>query len=306
MTTVDAASRQTAVEILGEPPAVEPPRLRVGSHLVDVYTNDARFGEVVGHRFADLATGDTASGPGDEVVSMVVRRRDEGWVDWGIWRDGEPMETALAEYYVLFHLQWELNYLVLNGGADTVHAAAVEIGGRAVVLPGSSGSGKTTLAGFLAHHGAGFVADEAVALDPERDEVRTFPRPLGLTRDGPLQGLVLDPENLQSPYEGEDLLVPARSIGAQVTPTRSVPLGAIVFPRYDPSGPDAALQPLPPSVTFERLCASSPSIQGGADAAESFRRLADVARRVPAAEMTSSDLDAARERLLEWCAGALR
>ena len=89
-------------------------RVRAGTQLVDISTNDEPFAEIVRHRLADLtvSVADTAD---SVVVSMHVKRRDDGWVDWGIWRDGEPQELALAEDYVLFQLQWELNYLVLNG-----------------------------------------------------------------------------------------------------------------------------------------------------------------------------------------------
>ncbi len=49
---------------------------------------------------------------------------------------------------------------------EIIHASAVAIGGRAVLLTGASGSGKSELAWALCREGASLIADDAVLFDP--------------------------------------------------------------------------------------------------------------------------------------------
>lgn len=54
-------------------------------------------------------------------------------------------------------------------GAVPLHACAVEVGGRGVLIAGPSGAGKSTLAAALVAAGAGFVADDLSVLWPSGD-----------------------------------------------------------------------------------------------------------------------------------------
>jgi serine kinase of HPr protein (carbohydrate metabolism regulator) len=59
----------------------------------------------------------------------------------------------------------------------TIHATAVAIGGRAVLLVGPSGSGKSDLALRLIDRGAVLIADDRVALTRVGDHLTAAPPP---------------------------------------------------------------------------------------------------------------------------------
>jgi HPr kinase/phosphorylase len=60
-------------------------------------------------------------------------------------------------------------------GLEVMHASAVALDGAAVVLLGPAGAGKTTLAMALCELGAGFLADDVVALEPAADRLLAHP-----------------------------------------------------------------------------------------------------------------------------------
>jgi hypothetical protein len=62
-------------------------------------------------------------------------------------------------------------------GLEPMHASAVEVDGRVVVLTAASGTGKSTIAAHAVALGAGFVADDVVALELEAGTVLAHPGP---------------------------------------------------------------------------------------------------------------------------------
>lgn len=86
-----------------------------------------------------------------------------------------------------------------------IHAGAVAIDGRAVLLPGSTHAGKSSLVAELLRRGASYLSDEYALIDSD-GLVHAYPRPL-LLRDGrPIQSLVL-PEELNSSFARDPLQV---------------------------------------------------------------------------------------------------
>lgn len=70
-----------------------------------------------------------------------------------------------------------------EGAHDTVHAGAVALDGRGVLILGAAGSGKTALTLELLALGAWLVADDRVVIERHGDGLRLTPPP-------PLAGLV--------------------------------------------------------------------------------------------------------------------
>ena len=67
-------------------------------------------------------------------------------------------------------------------GLRAVHAGAVQIGNRALVLPGRSHAGKSSLVAELLRHGAAYLSDEYALIDVS-GRVHPYPRPI-LLRNG--------------------------------------------------------------------------------------------------------------------------
>jgi len=61
-----------------------------------------------------------------------------------------------------------LSNLLARHGRQTLHVGAVEVGGNAALIVGSPGAGKSTTALATAVRGAGFIGDDACALDDVR------------------------------------------------------------------------------------------------------------------------------------------
>jgi hypothetical protein len=82
-----------------------------------------------------------------------------------------------------------------------VHAGAVLIDGRALLLPGSTHAGKSSLVAELLRRGASHFSDEYALID-NLGRTHSYPRPLLLRNGSPLQSLVL-PEELNAAFATE-------------------------------------------------------------------------------------------------------
>ncbi len=78
-------------------------------------------------------------------------------------------------------------------GLTAVHAGVVELGGRALLLPGSTKSGKSSLVAELLRHGAVYFSDEYALIDAQGrahpypssiDDPQCRPGPVSLVAGG--------------------------------------------------------------------------------------------------------------------------
>ena len=128
-----------------------------------------------------LATSDGAAGFRDFHVAVQPRRR---WFRplcaFEVDANQPFTPLALGEAFALF--EWGLNWCVTSHCHQwiSVHAAVLERGGRAVILPAPPGSGKSTLCAALMFHGWRLLSDELTLLDPHTGEVVPAPRPISL------------------------------------------------------------------------------------------------------------------------------
>ena len=90
-----------------------------------------------------------------------------------------PLEQALPV------LEWGLNLVVaLRSHAFLmIHAAVLDRGGNAIVLPAAPGMGKSTLCAALAHRNWRLLSDEFGLLRPGLNEMIPVPRPIALKND---------------------------------------------------------------------------------------------------------------------------
>jgi hypothetical protein len=251
---------------------------------------------VLADRLRDLrCPADESGGNGDGAADGTVfriARRGPHWLDhpWGLWRDGEPCETTVTDDYVVPYVLWEVTRLVLEGAGPRlpVHAAAVALDGRGVILVAPSHGGKSTLSAWLTRGGWGFLTDELALLDVDHEPATIHPfwRPVGVRRGGPLDDVI------DSPGREDEVLVPASELGTLAGPT---PLTAIVCPAYA-AGADGRVEPLSPAAALARVAAQLPEL-GAGRGTDAFRRFAGLVERVPAFAMAVDDLDTAATAL---------
>lgn len=151
---------------------------------------------------------------------------DDPWfvlvdVGGGMWsyrtpRGPKPMFGDVA--LVLGMIDTELRHYVADNATDVffIHAGAVALDGRAIVIPGDSFSGKTRLVAELVRAGAEYYSDEYAVLD-HKGLVHPYARPLSIRKPPPHQ-------NDRSPAE---------SLGGAVGST-PVPVGVIASTAYRP------------------------------------------------------------------------
>lgn len=79
-------------------------------------------------------------------------------------------------------LEWGLNWCITSHCHQylILHAAVVERGGLAMILPAPPGSGKSTLCAGLIHRGWRLLSDELTVLDLDTGLVVPVPRPVSL------------------------------------------------------------------------------------------------------------------------------
>ena len=131
--------------------------------------------------YADYQVPPSGGGFNDFHISLLPRRR---WFRplCSFQLDGVQPFTplALGEAFALF--EWGLNWCVTSHCHQwvTLHAAVLERGGHAVVLPAPPGSGKSTLCAALMFHGWRLLSDELTLLEPASGLVMPSPRPVSL------------------------------------------------------------------------------------------------------------------------------
>ena len=98
--------------------------------------------------------------------------------------DGERPSRFVPTYPTLLDVANLLELTVVERLPDlvAVHAGAVALDGRALLLPGSTQTGKTRLVTALLEQGATYLSDEFVLLD-EHGRVHAYPRLLALRED---------------------------------------------------------------------------------------------------------------------------
>lgn len=206
--------------------------------------------------------------------------------DSGIER-GLP--RAIARRRVLDHV-----FASLAPVADRsalLHASAVRIDGRTVLLAGESGSGKTTLTAALVAAGADFLGDDLVALNRDGRRVLGLPTALSIKEGSWPVVRELFPELADQP------VLVSRGIAIRYLPlafareglTEWEEASTLVFPSYEPDAKLSCAQ-LSPEAALALL------IRSGTDPDGTPRRIAPLARfasETPAIQLVYGDLKSA-------------
>jgi hypothetical protein len=142
-------------------------------------------------------------------------------------RDDELLSGALerATALTLFDSHLRLSVAERTPDLTFIHAGAVAVDGRAIVLPGQSFAGKTTLTAALLRQGASYLSDECAVLDAD-GRVHPYARRLSLRPSDARRGTPPDPT----------VAIPAHEFGAP-TADGAVPIGVIATLVYRAGAP---------------------------------------------------------------------
>ncbi len=99
--------------------------------------------------------------------------------------DGYSPFTPLSLEHSFPFFEWGVNWCIANNSHQYLvfHAAAVEKGGRVVIMPGVPGAGKSTLCAALVCRGWRLLTDELTLISLEDNTVMPVPRPIGLKNE---------------------------------------------------------------------------------------------------------------------------
>jgi len=124
--------------------------------------------------------------PDGSVYFRIEAHPRAGYLIWGEGRgsyllspDGHRLCCATggapAHTWERFLVGQVLPFAALLSGLEIFHASAVVLDGRALAFAGPSGAGKTSVALELCRRGAGFLADDVLALEPREHELMAQP-----------------------------------------------------------------------------------------------------------------------------------
>lgn len=175
--------------------------------------------------------------------------------------EGSPFEPyPLDHAFPLF--EWGVNWCIAMRAHQylMLHAAVVERGGGALILPALPGSGKSTLCAALALRRWRLLSDEFGLFDLATRDLAPLPRAVPLKNESIAVIRAFSPEAYLGPLFAKTrkgdvahLRPPGDALSRQREPARP---RWIVFPRFS-RGHSAELRALPKSEAFVRLAQNS-------------------------------------------------
>jgi hypothetical protein len=201
--------------------------------LVDRETVDAAWGSPAARRVGTIHDPDGAElFTTDYAPEIGFRVEADGFGVHLVAPDGTSIICAPPHDAEPWHWQRLLVAQILPlaaalRGAEVLHASGVVVDGRALVFAGPCGAGKTTVALELMLRGAGFMADDVVALKIHEGRVMAYP-------GAAMTGIRMSEEALVSREADADGLGATLGEGGKAyrsvaTQTEAAPLGGLYF-----------------------------------------------------------------------------
>ena len=183
---------------------------------------------------------EAGSAPPDVSLRLEETGEDDTGQRFRLSKDGEAMASAGQAIGLVPHLIHAIDEAVVQrlAALRAVHAGAVLLNGRALLLPGTTHAGKSSIVAELLRRGAAYFSDEYALIDA-RGLAHPYPRPL-LLRNG-------SPE--QSPVLAGELNAPVGDAPA--------PVGWILLLEYQ-AGSSWRISPVPQSLALVALLQNTP------------------------------------------------
>jgi HprK-related kinase A len=258
-------------------------RLRMGPFTAAVQTPLAQVARSIHQLYADYPLV-AESEFTDFTVSIRrpsgLRRYWNPQVTFGL--DGQEPFNPLPGDQGFPLLEWGLNWCVYGMCHQylIIHAAVLERGGRALILPAPSGSGKSTLCAALLFHGWRLLSDELTLICPHTGSIVPNPRPVSLKNASidvisKLVPAVHFGSRIEETTKGVVAHFAAPSSALALASEPALP-GWVVMPKYQAGSP-TLLQPQEKARTLLQLAENS--FNYDIFGLEGFEMLADVVER---------------------------
>lgn len=182
--------------------------------------------------------------------------------------DGKPVGDPARPEDLFTVLMQDINHRAVASRPNRlmVHAGAVSLRGRAIILPGRSGAGKTTLTAALLSVGCEYLTDEAVSIDLETLDVERYAKPLSLDLTS-YEALGLDGDE----WAARGVVPPTHF--RRLAPISSAKAAIIMFSSFEP-GAKASMRPLGrPEALIELANNSFNFVEHGGDWLEGLANL---------------------------------
>lgn len=241
-------------------------------------------------------------------ITLVERQRwlPRRWRRVRFLVDGRAPHPDMPAEQALAVLEWGINLVVALRYHCflMLHAAVVERGGKALVLPAAPGSGKTTLCAALVHRGWRLLSDEFGIVRPGTTEFIPLPRLMPLKNDAIEVMMNFAPEGRWGPYvygtrKGtvRHLRAPTASIERAQEPARA---RWLVFPRWS-AGASLRLERIAKTEAFMQVATNAFNYEMQGEAG--FATVRSLVHATDAYFLDYSDLDAAVAALDELVDG---
>ncbi|MCE9550148.1 MAG: HprK-related kinase A [Betaproteobacteria bacterium] len=237
--------------------------LQTGSFITHVQTSIPSVSESVGLLYADYPLAEQTDFA-DFHVSLTYPRNLRRWFKPQVLFlfDGYPPFKPLPLDQAFPMLEWGLNWCISNhvNHCLMIHAAVVEKGGYAVIMPAPPGSGKSTLCAALVNRGWRLLSDELALIRVSDGKLTPLPRPVSLKNESIDIIRRYEPSAIFSRKVADTIkgtVAHMKAPADSITRATEVVQGAwVIFPKYQ-AGAKACLEALPQSRAFMRVADNS-------------------------------------------------
>jgi hypothetical protein len=251
--------------------------LAFGDVAVTIGTDISELATYFQNRLAQMRVPDGwVSGDNNQSVWIVNRGLDDSG-RCSIYVNGRRNMRGINRSRAVERVLHDLNLAAISHtrGSILLHAGAVELEGRVVVIAGVSGQGKSTLTAALVRSGFSYVTDELVIIDPSTGFVRPYLKPLDLGAESmKMLDLDLDDEFVIDKKHVVPSEVGAVSTGGRVALIVILDPDAGEMDEIESMGPVDALTKMLPNVFAETH-----------ESLDSLDQLADLCAYVPVIRM---------------------